>query len=84
MSVINEKVTVINLSGCGLAFLAVCYYNHLKLQALKSNDNQPKYLSSAADANDEGEGLIMTSGRFSIRDSEPVEKNQTQASGLGI
>ena len=39
---------------------------------------------SATDANDEGEGLIMTSGRFSIRDSEPVEKNQTQASGLGI
>jgi len=56
----------------------------LKLQALKSNENQPKYLSSAANANDEGEGLIITSGRFSIRDSEPVEKNQTQASGLGI
>lgn len=78
-SVIKDEVTVINLIGYGLAFLAVCYYNHLKLQALKANDSQPKQLRPAAEADDEEEGLITKNGRLSNRDSELVEKNQTQA-----
>lgn len=78
-SVIKDEVTIINLIGYGLAFLAVCYYNHLKLQALKANDSQPKQLRPAAEADDEEEGLITKNGRLSNRDSELVEKNQTQA-----
>lgn len=78
-SVIKDEVTVINLIGYGLAFLAVCYYNHLKLQALKANDSQPKHLRPAAEADDEEEGLITKNGRLSNRDSELVQKNQTQA-----
>lgn len=77
-SVIKDEVTVINLIGYGLAFLAVCYYNHLKLQSLKANDSQPKHLSGAAEADDEEEGLITKNGRSSGRDAELVEKNQTQ------
>ena len=78
-SVIKDEVTVINLIGYGLAFLAVCYYNHLKLQALKANDSQVKQHNGAAQADDEEEGLIVKEGRLSGRDEELVEKNQTQA-----
>ncbi|KAH7434713.1 hypothetical protein KP509_06G031700 [Ceratopteris richardii] len=41
-SVIKDRVTTINLLGYGLAFLAVCYYNHCKLQALKAKEAQKK------------------------------------------
>ena len=78
-SVIKDEVTVINLIGYGLAFLAVRYYNHLKLQALKANDSQVKQHNGAAQADDEEEGLIVKEGRLSGRDEELVEKNQTQA-----
>lgn len=64
-SVIKDEVTVINLIGYGLAFLAVCYYNHLKLQALKANDSQVKQHNGAAQADDEEEGLIVKEGRLS-------------------
>ncbi|KHG21288.1 hypothetical protein F383_02585 [Gossypium arboreum] len=39
-SVIKDTVTPINLSGYGLAFLGVAYYNHSKLQALKVKEAQ--------------------------------------------
>ncbi|KAL6344931.1 hypothetical protein AAG906_006694 [Vitis piasezkii] len=41
-SVIKDTVTPINLFGYGLAFLGVGYYNHSKLQALKSKEAQKK------------------------------------------
>lgn len=41
-SVIKDTVTPINLFGYGLAFLGVAYYNHTKLQALKTKDAQKK------------------------------------------
>lgn len=39
-SVIMDKVTSINLFGYGIAFIAVCYYNYAKLQAMKTKDVQ--------------------------------------------
>lgn len=41
-SVIKDTVTPINLFGYGLAFLGVGYYNHSKLQAMKSKEAQKK------------------------------------------
>lgn len=41
-SVIKDSVTPINLVGYGVAFLGVAYYNHSKLQALKSKEMQRK------------------------------------------
>uniref|UniRef100_A0A7C8Z7R2 Sugar phosphate transporter domain-containing protein n=1 Tax=Opuntia streptacantha TaxID=393608 RepID=A0A7C8Z7R2_OPUST len=41
-SVIKDTVTPINLVGYGLAFLAVAYYNHTKLKALKAKEAQKK------------------------------------------
>ena len=74
-SIIKDEVIVINLIGYGLAFLAVCYYNHLKLHALKANDSQPKHLRPTAEADDEEEGLITKNGRLSNRDSETEIQN---------
>ncbi|KAG6489682.1 probable sugar phosphate/phosphate translocator At2g25520 [Zingiber officinale] len=41
-SVIRDTVTPINLFGYGIAFLGVAYYNHVKLQALKTKEAQRK------------------------------------------
>ncbi|KAG6554696.1 hypothetical protein Mapa_003715 [Marchantia paleacea] len=41
-SVIMDRVTKLNLVGYGVAFLGVCYYNHAKLQGLKSKEVQKK------------------------------------------
>lgn len=41
-SVIRDKVTTVNLIGYGVAFLGVCYYNHVKLQGLKLKEVQRK------------------------------------------
>ncbi|CAK9156207.1 unnamed protein product [Ilex paraguariensis] len=41
-SVIKDRVTLVNLFGYGLAFLAVGYYNLSKLQALKAKEAQKK------------------------------------------
>ncbi|XAR66905.1 hypothetical protein NMG60_11013281 [Bertholletia excelsa] len=41
-SVIKDTVTPVNLFGYGIAFLAVAYYNHSKLQALKAKEAQKK------------------------------------------
>ncbi|KAL3682607.1 hypothetical protein R1sor_000629 [Riccia sorocarpa] len=41
-SVIMDRVTTINLAGYGIAFLAVCYYNHAKLQGMKAKEATKK------------------------------------------
>ncbi|KAL8545492.1 hypothetical protein ACS0TY_005585 [Phlomoides rotata] len=41
-SVIKDTVMPVNLLGYGLAFLGVGFYNHSKLQALKSKEVQKK------------------------------------------
>eukprot|EP00252_Welwitschia_mirabilis_P017975 TRINITY_DN40105_c0_g1_i1.p1 TRINITY_DN40105_c0_g1~~TRINITY_DN40105_c0_g1_i1.p1 ORF type:complete len:350 (-),score=29.47 TRINITY_DN40105_c0_g1_i1:292-1341(-) len=41
-SVIKDTITPINLFGYGLAFLGVCYYNHVKLQAMKMMEAQKR------------------------------------------
>ncbi|KAI3928760.1 hypothetical protein MKW98_024361 [Papaver atlanticum] len=41
-SVIRDTVTPINLVGYGVAFLGVCYYNAVKLKALKAKEGQKK------------------------------------------
>ncbi|XP_078428802.1 putative sugar phosphate/phosphate translocator At2g25520 [Wolffia australiana] len=48
-SVIRDTVTPINLIGYGIAFLGVAYYNHVKLQALKSKEAQKKTIVSRDD-----------------------------------
>lgn len=53
-SVIKDTVTPINLFGYGLAFLGVAYYNHAKLQALKSKESQKK-----AQQTDEEAGRLL-------------------------
>jgi drug/metabolite transporter (DMT)-like permease len=52
-SVIMDRVTSINLIGYGISFVAVCYYNYAKLQAMKSKDS-PKVTSKE----EEGEQLL--------------------------
>ncbi|CAI5472792.1 unnamed protein product [Closterium sp. Yama58-4] len=52
-SVIKDRVTAINLFGYLLAFGGVCWYNHSKLQEMKSKDAARK-----AAQLDEEEGLI--------------------------
>uniref|UniRef100_A0A1D1XM73 Putative sugar phosphate/phosphate translocator At4g32390 n=1 Tax=Anthurium amnicola TaxID=1678845 RepID=A0A1D1XM73_9ARAE len=52
-SVIRDTVTPVNLFGYGIAFLAVAYYNHAKLQALKAKEAQKK---SAHQPDDEEAG----------------------------
>ncbi|CAI5515649.1 unnamed protein product [Closterium sp. Naga37s-1] len=52
-SVIKDRVTAINLLGYLLAFGGVCWYNHSKLQEMKSKDAARK-----AAQLDEEEGLI--------------------------
>jgi drug/metabolite transporter (DMT)-like permease len=39
-SVIMDKVTTVNLLGYAIAFVAVCYYNYAKLQAMKAKEQQ--------------------------------------------
>lgn len=48
-TVIKDRVTGINLLGYGLAFLGVCFYNHLKLQSLKVKDARKKVLDGDED-----------------------------------
>lgn len=52
-SVIMDKVTPINLAGYGVAFLGVCYYNHAKLQAMKSKETQKKVTLVDEESEDE-------------------------------
>ncbi|CAL5443301.1 unnamed protein product [Camellia sinensis] len=54
-SVIKDTVTPINLSGYGIAFLGVGYYNHSKLQALKAKEAQKK----AAQLDEEAGRLLV-------------------------
>ncbi|MQM04745.1 hypothetical protein Taro_037545 [Colocasia esculenta] len=54
-SVIRDTVTAVNLVGYGIAFLGVAYYNHVKLQALKSKEAQKK---SAQQPDDEEARLL--------------------------
>eukprot|EP00850_Spirogloea_muscicola_P013963 SM000097S24816 [mRNA] locus=s97:391426:394408:+ [translate_table: standard] len=55
-SVIADKITTINLVGYGLAFLGVCYYNHLKLKEMKKEPvTTPKQVVS-----DEERGLLLS------------------------
>ncbi|KAF6152750.1 hypothetical protein GIB67_021410 [Kingdonia uniflora] len=53
-SVIRDTVTPINLIGYGLAFLGVCYYNAVKLKALKAKEMQKKPA-----ATDEEVGILL-------------------------
>lgn len=39
-SVIMDRVTSVNLLGYAIAFLAVCYYNYAKFQAMKAKEQQ--------------------------------------------
>eukprot|EP01018_Ginkgo_biloba_P010268 Gb_31949 [translate_table: standard] len=71
-SVIKDKVTAINLIGYGLAFLAVCYYNHLKLQGLKTKEAQKQASTQA----DEEEGLTF---RDQKSDKEYGEMERTKS-----
>ena len=50
----NDQVTPINLAGYGVAFLGVAYYNPLKLQAIKKNEDEKK----AREADEEGWKLL--------------------------
>ncbi|CAI5515957.1 unnamed protein product, partial [Closterium sp. Naga37s-1] len=70
-SVIKDRVTAINLFGYLLAFGGVCWYNHSKLQEMKSKDAARK-----AAQLDEEEGLIKDG---SSSDSV-VQKRQSQSS----
>ncbi|CAM6125930.1 unnamed protein product [Calypogeia fissa] len=65
-SVIMDRVTTINLVGYGVAFLAVCFYNHCKLQGLKAKEAQKKVSES-----DEEVGLLETK----------LEREEESASG---
>ncbi|KAI4344124.1 hypothetical protein L6164_011391 [Bauhinia variegata] len=65
-SVIKDTVTPINLIGYGLAFLAVGYYNHSKLQALKAAEAQKK----AQQADEEAGRLLQE------RDGEATGKKK--------
>eukprot|EP01018_Ginkgo_biloba_P020447 Gb_01106 [translate_table: standard] len=49
-SVIKDRVTGVNLLGYGLAFLGVCFYNHMKLQSLKAKEVQRKVLDGDEEA----------------------------------
>jgi drug/metabolite transporter (DMT)-like permease len=53
-SVIRDLITPLNLFGYGIAFLGVGYYNHVKLQALKSKETQKK-----AQQQDEETGALL-------------------------
>ncbi|KAJ7978908.1 Sugar phosphate/phosphate translocator like [Quillaja saponaria] len=67
-SVIKDTVTPINLIGYGLAFLGVAYYNHAKLQALKSAEAQKK-----AQQDDEEAGKLLEERQ----EDATVKKNET-------
>ncbi|KAL2611413.1 hypothetical protein R1flu_023105 [Riccia fluitans] len=71
-SVIMDRVTTINLVGYGIAFLAVCYYNHAKLQGMKAKEAQKK-----ASQTDEEIGLLE---KNQIRDDDGLgRKADSQA-----
>lgn len=63
-SVIRDSVTPINLMGYGLAFVGVCFYNHAKLQNMKSKEVQKKGTQG-----DEEEGLSLLDQKLE-RESE--------------
>ncbi|KAJ7956683.1 Sugar phosphate/phosphate translocator like [Quillaja saponaria] len=69
-SVIKDTVTPINLIGYGLAFLGVAYYNHAKLQALKSAEAQKKAQQADEEA---GRLLEEREGEAAGRKSETNE-----------
>ncbi|KZV18887.1 putative sugar phosphate/phosphate translocator-like [Dorcoceras hygrometricum] len=68
-SVIKDTVTPINLFGYALAFLAVGYYNHSKLQAMKANDAQKK-----AQQADEEAGRLLEEKEVENNDGDPKRK----------
>eukprot|EP00249_Psilotum_nudum_P020554 c27755_g2_i1 orf=938-2026(-) len=73
-SIIRDRVTPINLLGYGLAFLGVCYYNHSKLQNLKSREAQKRTVET-----DEETGRLLD--QKPERDSDntyTVKKNDSQ------
>lgn len=59
-SVIKDRVTPINLAGYGLAFLGVCYYNHCKLQAMRTKESQKK----AVEVDEEAGRLLDQTGEM--------------------
>ncbi|XP_075489770.1 putative sugar phosphate/phosphate translocator At2g25520 [Primulina tabacum] len=65
-SVIKDTVTPINLFGYALAFLAVGYYNHSKLQAMKAKEAQKK-----AQQADEESGRLLEEKEVQNNDGDP-------------
>ncbi|XP_073062578.1 probable sugar phosphate/phosphate translocator At2g25520 [Primulina eburnea] len=65
-SVIKDTVTPINLFGYALAFLAVGYYNHSKLQAMKAKEAQKK-----AQQADEEAGRLLEGKEVQNNDGDP-------------
>ncbi|XP_073307729.1 probable sugar phosphate/phosphate translocator At2g25520 [Primulina huaijiensis] len=70
-SVIKDTVTPINLFGYALAFLAVGYYNHSKLQAMKAKEAQKK-----AQQADEEAGRLLEEKEVQNNDGDP-ERNES-------
>ncbi|XP_057865521.1 probable sugar phosphate/phosphate translocator At4g32390 [Cryptomeria japonica] len=50
-SVIKDRVTGVNLIGYFLAFLGVCFYNHLKLQLFNAKQSEKRVLDGEKEAN---------------------------------
>ncbi|KAG0581747.1 hypothetical protein M758_3G003700 [Ceratodon purpureus] len=71
-SVIMDKVTTINLIGYGIAFMAVCYYNYAKLQAMKAKDTQ-----KVTSKDDEEENLRLLDSKLERLEEAlpPTHKN---------
>ncbi|XP_073156520.1 probable sugar phosphate/phosphate translocator At2g25520 [Henckelia pumila] len=65
-SVIKDTVTPINLFGYALAFLAVGYYNHLKLQGMKAKEAQKKVQQA-----DEEAGRLLEEKEVQNNDGDP-------------
>ncbi|XP_073316979.1 probable sugar phosphate/phosphate translocator At2g25520 [Primulina huaijiensis] len=65
-SVIKDTVTPINLFGYALAFLAVGYYNHSKLEAMKAKEAQKK-----AQHADEEAGRLLEEKEVQNNDGDP-------------
>ncbi|KAH9326103.1 hypothetical protein KI387_006281, partial [Taxus chinensis] len=68
-SVIKDKVTGVNLVGYGLAFLGVCFYNHLKLQSLKAKEPEKKVVDG-----DEEAGSLLAQNLHAKGESDHVGK----------
>ncbi|CAN8252268.1 unnamed protein product [Cochlearia groenlandica] len=70
-SVIKDTVTPLNLFGYGIAFLGVAYYNHAKLQGLKSKEA----LKSSGQKSDEESGRLLEE---SVNGNEVVKKSEPE------